>query len=557
MPPPLDRRTFLQSLGAAVLLTGCGDSGAPFTAGAAPEAVPAAMPSPVTLPSPGSGDAIAVFPSGVASGDPTPSGVVLWTRIAPAALRAGEDVLWQIAEDEAFSRPVVAGRVPASTVQASSDHTLKLDTDGLLQANRFYFYRFAHAGTSSRIGRLRTLPAAGTSLAELTLLVACCQDYTLAYFHAFGEMAQAEADYLVHLGDFIYESAIVPLRNIALPSGAQYASTREDLFTIYRTHRSDENLAALLARHTLLATFDDHEFANDLYFDGTRPRGPDHPLDANPAAMTAYIREALDVWVRYLPVRVRYTPGAAFPDLLDAERSFRFGTLAELALTELRLHRSPHPCGEGNFGQRQLVLESGCEARHDAGRTLLGSAQKRWLLDTLRGSPAQWRLLGLPIPFSPIRISQQPPAVYEVDHWDGYTAERGELLAALAGTPNLVVLAGDMHAFAAATLRNGYPDGPAIGTEFTTSCAAATPIASVNPPANAFLQGPTILANNPHFALWDGTRNGWLAVRLTPADCTVTLHAMQAQLPAANPSTVRAVFRVAAGSTQLETLSTL
>jgi len=547
-----DRRRFLQlaaTMVAAPLLPGCGDSAAlPL------DALLRAMPEAVTLPAPGSGDAAQVFPFSVASGDPTPSGAVLWTRLAPDAFQPTQDLFWQIAEDEAFTRPVAAGRIVAAAVQVVNDHTVKLDTDGLLQPNRFYFYRFAHAGTSSRSGRLRTLPRADQALDELTLLVACCQDYTLSYFHAFAEMAAAEADYVLHLGDFIYESAIVPLRAIALPSGGQYASTRDDLLTIYRTHRSDANLRALLERHTLIATFDDHEFANDLYFDGERPRGPDHPLDEDPAAMTAYIRDALDVWVRYLPVRVRYAPGGAFPDLLDAERSFRFGTLAELALTELRLHRSPHPCGEGNYGERQLVLESSCESRHDAGRTLFGTAQKQWLLDTLKTSAAQWRVLGLPIPFSPIRISQQPAAVYEVDHWDGYTAERAEVLSALKGTPNLVVLAGDMHAFAAATLHDGYPDGAAIGTEFTTSCAAATPIASINPPANAFLQGPTITANNPHFALWDGTRNGWLEVVFTHSDCTVTMRAMQAQLPVANPSIALARFRVASGSTSLQTL---
>lgn len=555
-PPPLDRREFLKALGLAAtvpVLAGCGDSLSPEDiAPAAGEAPIPAVPQAVSLPPPGSGDAAAVFPFSVASGDPTAGGAVLWTRLDPAAFDPAQDVLWQIAEDEAFTRPVVAGRIAAAQLRAQHDHTLKLDTDGLLQSNRFYFYRFAHAGTSSRVGRLRTLPQPDEAVAALKLLVASCQDYTLSYFHAFGEMATVEADYLLHLGDFIYESAIVPLRRIALPSGASYASTREDLLTIYRTHRSDANLRAVLERHTLLATFDDHEFANDLYFDGNRPRGPEHPLDADAAAMSAYVREALDVWYRYLPVRVRYTPTAEFPDVMDVERSFRFGTLADIALTELRMHRSPHPCGEGSFGERQLVLESGCTARNEAGRTMLGAAQKRWLLDTLKQSPAQWRVLGLPIPFSPIRISQQPPAVYEVDHWDGYTAERAELLAALNGTPNLVVLAGDMHAFAAATLHDGYPDGPAVGTEFTTSCAAATPIASVNPPANLFLQGPTITLNNPHFALWDGTRNGWLEVVFTPADCTVTVRAMQAQLPAANPSIAMATFRVAAGSKMLE-----
>lgn len=512
---------------------------------------PAQLDPNVELPPAGSGDAARVFPDSVASGDPTTSGAILWTRLDAAALSAGQDILWEVAEDTEFKHRLAAGRIRVSALSSDNDHTLKLDTDGLLPSNRFLYYRFAHAGVSSRGGRLRTLPERDEDVARLRLLVASCQDYTLAYFHAFGEMAQRDADYVLHLGDFIYESAIVPARPITLPSGAQYASSREDLLTIYRTHRSDENLRQLLEAHTLICTFDDHEFANDLYFDGERPRGPDHPLDGDAAAMSRYLREAVDVWFHYLPVRVHYRPEADFPDLIDIQRSFRFGRLVELAVTELRMHRSPHPCGEGNFGERQLVLESGCEARHEPQRTLLGQEQKQWLIDTLRDSDAQWRALGLPIPFSPIAIAQTPPTMYEVDHWDGYTAERAELLQALNGTPNLLVLAADLHAFAAATLRDGYPDGPSIGTEFTTGAAAATPIASINPPANVFLQSPNILANNPHFAYWDGTRNGWLEVEFTAKSCTVAVRAMQAQTPLANPSIEMARFTVAAGATAL------
>ncbi|ROH87822.1 hypothetical protein ED208_14000 [Stagnimonas aquatica] len=557
------RRELLKAAAALALgggLSACGESSPAETGvggegGAELEVIPRAQPQALSLPALGSGDAAAVFPASLASGDPSSSGAVLWTRLNPQQLQPGVDLLWQIAEDEAFTRPVVAGSHSLAALDPRHDGCIKLDTDGLLQSNRYYYYRFAYAGTSSRVGRLRTLPREDEAVERLKLLVTCCQDYTFAYFHAFAEMATVEADYLLHLGDFIYESAIAPLRRLPLPSGASYASSREDLLTIYRAHRSDADLRAALERHTLLATFDDHEFANDLYFDGSRPRGPDHPLDEDPVAMSAYVREALDVWYRYLPVRVRYRPKAAFPEVMQIERSFRFGRLAELALTELRMQRSPHPCGEGNFGQRQLVPESGCEARQDSGRTLLGGAQKRWLLDTLKGSDAQWRVLGLPIPFSPIRALTQPPLLYEVDHWDGTTAERAELLSALNGLPNLVVLAGDMHAFAAATLRDGYPDGPAVGVEFTSSCAAATPIASpINLPATLFLQSPSIVQNNPHFALWDGTRNGWLEVEFTPAACTVTMRAMLAQLPFANASTELARFAVAAGSTELRRL---
>ncbi len=549
-PPLRNRRRILgliPALAGASLLDGC--SANSRSAGDGALAIPDTT---VELPPLNAGDPATVFPASVASGDPTSSGAVLWTRLEEAGIVADQDILWEVAEDPEFTRRVTAGRVPVSALSAINDHTLKLDTDGLLPANQFLYYRFAHAGVSSRKGRLRTLPKSDADVSRLRLLVMSCQDYTLAYFHAFSEMAQRDADYLLHMGDFIYESAIVPLRPIRLPSGSQYASNREDLLTIYRTHRSDENLRSLLEAHTLICTFDDHEFANDLYFDGERPRGPDHPLDGDPQAMTQYVREALDVWFHYLPVRVAYQPNADFPHVMDPKRSFRFGRLTELAMTELRMHRSPHPCGEGNYGERQLVPESGCEARHDIDRTLLGSEQKQWLLNTITRSDARWRVVGLPIPFSPISIAQIPPMMYEVDHWDGYTAERAELLSALKGTPNLIVLAADLHAFAAATLHDGYPDGPAVGAEFTTSAAAATPIASINPPANVFLQSANILANNPHFAYWEGTRNGWLEVEFTTDACTVAVRAMQAQIPLANPSLEVARFTVPNGVPGLE-----
>jgi alkaline phosphatase D len=509
--------------------------------------IPLAEPSDVELPALG-GDPASVFPASVASGDPTPSGAIIWTRIADATLNRGEPILWQIANDIDFTDPVIGGEVSTTSVSSNNDNALKLDLDGLLEPNRFYYYRFAHNGVSSRPGRLRTLPTTDADVESLKLLVASCQDYTLAYFHAFGEMAEREADYVLHLGDFIYESSIVPARPIALPSGSQYASSREDLLTIYRAHRTDENLRLLLENHTLINTFDDHEFANDLYFDGDRPRGPDHPLDGDAAAMTQYVRDALDVWFHYLPVRVSYSPEANFPDVMDIQRSFRFGNLVELAVTELRMHRSPHPCGEGNFGERQLVVKSSCEARHETQRTLLGVEQKQWFIDTLRNTNAQWRVAALPIPLSPIDIAQAPPSFYEADHWDGYTVERAELLSALNGSNNLVVLGADLHAFGAATLLDGYPNGPAVGTEFATSCAAATPIASINPPANAFLQNANILANNPHFTFWDGTRNGWLEVVFTKTQCSVAVRAMQAQTPTPNQSIELAVFNVADGS---------
>lgn len=504
------------------------------------------------MPNPGTGNAALTFPSSVASGDPTPSGAIIWTRLAAGAIQIDLNLLWEIAEDEGFSVVVASGEIAANHLNASNDFTVKLDTDGLLDANRFYFYRFAYNGVSSKRGRLRTLPEADQDLDTLKLILVTCQDFTLGRFHAYQEIASIEADYLLHLGDFIYESAIIavgPDRIINLPSGQQYAHDLADARHIYRTHRSEAELQAALEKHTLIHTWDDHEVANDRYWDGERPRGPDHPLDNDPEAFTQYTRDAIQAWYEFLPVRVPYEPEGDFPDLIQVERSFRFGNLAELVLTELRMHRDPHPCGEGNFGERQLVLEASCEARHEPDRTMLGSEQRNWMLDSLENSDAQWKLLGLPIPFSPIQISQAPAAIYETDHWDGFTAERAWVLKELEqrAVDNLLILSGDLHAFVAAQLLSSYDgSGTAIGVEIATSAVAATPIASVNPPANVFLQQANIEANNPHIEFWDGTRNGWCEITLTPSECRVEMRAMLAQLPLANPSLPLAEFIVTA-----------
>lgn len=547
----IDRRNFLKaSLGAGLALTGLAACG---------RSEPVSTDEQPTLPVTGQGDAAKVFPSSVASGDPTPSGAIIWTRIAAEAFKPDLPLYWQIANDVDFKHPVASGKVAAGQLSADHDYTMKVDVDGHLAADRFYFYRFAYDNTSSKIGRLRTLPTADASPEKLRLILLSCQDYTLAYFHGYGEIANIEADYLLHVGDFIYESAIVPLRPIALPSGGTFASSLADSRTIYRTHRSDANLQAALERHTLIHTWDDHEIANDRYFDGTRPRGPDHPLDGNAEAMTQYCREAIQAWHEYLPVRLsHYDPQGSFPDLIEVQRSFRFGKLAELVLTELRMHRSPHPCGEGNYGQRQLVVESACIQRNEPDRTQLGTAQREWMLNQLSNSNAIWRVLGLPQPFSPLQISPLPPMVYETENWDGYTAERSLILNEMKRrqVPNLVVLAGDLHAFLAGTLLTDYDgDGAAVGVEFCTSAIAATPIATVNPPANAFLQSATVQAQNPHLALWDGTRNGWCEVEFTPGECRVTMRGMLAQLPLPNPSVALTQFRVAAGSTVLERIA--
>ncbi len=213
-------------------------------------------------------DSPRVFDLSIASADPTPSGVVLWTHIASSAWRAGESLYVQVASDAAFNSIVLEARVGPDDISAQRDYTVKIDLDGKLAAGSPYYYRFIYDGTVSRIGRCRTAPAAGASLSRLKFGLLTCQDYTNGYYGALAHVARDDSlDFVLHLGDFIYETAGDPRfqslpfadRTMILPSGGTVSMGLDDYRFIYRTYRSDPNLQAAMERHTWIMVPDDHE----------------------------------------------------------------------------------------------------------------------------------------------------------------------------------------------------------------------------------------------------------------------------------------------------------
>lgn len=261
-----------------------------------------------------------VFPQSVASGGPTDAGVILWTRVGDDALDRRTDALSvTVARDPGLSDVVHEGSIPHETV-TGNDNCVRYDLDGELDSNTVYFYQFAYGGVTSNLGRCRTLPAEDESVSELQFVVANCNHYQNGYFHAFGFAADHAADFMLHLGDFVYESSggvftssnhkgddsvSPPVRTLSGPafddieqSGGSLAYTTDDYRRLYRQYKADRNLQRALEQHTMIYTWDDHDVADDRYW-------ADGPATTGWQTLTVErYASAIQAWLEHVPARV-------------------------------------------------------------------------------------------------------------------------------------------------------------------------------------------------------------------------------------------------------------
>ncbi len=468
-------------------------------------------------------DPASVFAWGVASGDPAPDGAVLWTRV-PSSPTAPIAVHWQVATDAAMRDVVAGGRTSAG---AASDWTVKVRLrDEALRPFTTYWYRFSALGATSRVGRFKTLPDPASPLRRLRLGYLSCQDYTSGRFNALRDLADADVDYVIHLGDYIYETVRDPRfqgigppgRRLQLPGGREQAETLDDYRWLYRTYRRDPDLQRLHERHAVIAVWDDHEFANDGY--GVHDTDTsDEAANADPRRRSAASR----AWSEYLPADVSFDPDADPLDQIKIYRRFVFGDLAELVLTDERLYRDGPPCG---LDRAQRYATVGCAAQFDRHRTMLGREQRRWLIDHLTTSTRRWKLWAnetMVMPFKlPGWLARQlhphagdVPMMTDVhvslDQWDGFHAERSVVADALADVEGVVVLTGDLHSFIAGTLCAD--DGRAVATCLmvgsATSANLAEMIARRTLPSLPLPLTRLVASANPHLDYVNSSAHGF------------------------------------------------
>ncbi len=522
--------------------------------------------------------ATSVFPQSVASGGPTPSGALLWTRLDPDAYDGETPLAVEVARDEAFEDPVYRGTVPPERFGPERDHTVTADVDGELGPNSRYYYRFVYDGDASEVGRCRTLPEPGASPDSLRLAVASCNDYRHGYFGAFGHIAEADVDFLVHLGDFIYEYGGEDGpddRAIDLPSGEHQAQDLADFRHLYRTYRSDDLLRRALRRHTMIHTWDDHEIVADRWwnYETDAPETTEHPRGDDPEFMRELYVAGIRAYTEYVPARVKYDPPAEDGSGLSPEairehfrlyRSFRFGDLAALFVTDERLYRSPPP--EPDESDSSVPAKTAAE---EPGRTMLGDDQRRWLLDGMTGSNARWKLWGNEVLASAFRFVDGGEVTVNADAWDGYQSERERVLTRLskAGVDNLVALTGDMHSYLAAYLLTDYelvggedglsdvgPGEPA-GVEFMAPAVSSDNLVALGefPENGTETVVGALKAGNPHVEWFDSSHWGYAVVDVGRDRLVYSgYHVDRDEDSADAPRRLLRRYRVPAGSVELQ-----
>ena len=508
------------------------------------------------------------FPLGVASGDPKDTSIVFWSRClgsnanaAPISLRL------DVSTSAAFE--VLVASVPLLAVD-TYDFTVRAKVTDLVP-DSVYFYRFVAGSDFSVTGLAKTAPAASASKDHVRFAWMTCQDWSTNHWAAMEMLAAEDLDFLVHLGDYIYETVgaafqtgqveaehgkITLPNGVSLPSGGAYANSLEDYRTLYRTYRSDKRLQELHRKFAMVAIWDDHEFSDDCW--------QDHQTYTNENKReTSRRRSANQAWVEYMPIDfgdVSFDLNRAAYDNVRIYRDFKFGTLLHLVMTDERLYRDDHIVNEAAYarlvqhdpvggddaiGSRyfvpQTVLRS-FEAQTTAatGRApaILGATQSQWWKDTLKASTSTWKVWGNEVTLNRLWLDMRSsaPAPYNqlyivnADSWDGYPAHKAELLGFLKSqnVQNVVAITGDLHAFQCGVIRD-LPD-PVAGTPVAVDFVAAgissasfykslkagatgTPLAALVATPESF--DYVMRVNNPDLAYVDHEAQGYAVATVT------------------------------------------
>jgi alkaline phosphatase D len=447
------------------------------------------------------------FTLGVASGDPLPDGVVLWTRLLWESLRDNVAVAWEVAEDEQFRRIVKTGR---ATARPELAHSVHVEVTGLRPA-RWYHYRFHASGVSSPTGRTRTAPAAGARLDRLQFAFASCQSYQEGYYTAYKHLVQEEIELVVFLGDYIYEvgrrpNAVRSHADIEVRTLPQY----RDRYAIYK---SDPLLQEAHRLYPWIVVWDDHEVANN--WAGRFPAWAQADagfLERRASAAKAYYE--------HMPLRRASIPRG--PDM-QLFRRLDYGDLARFHVLDTRQYRSRQACGDG---------VKNCPETFDPSRTILGHAQEQWLFDGLQQSRARWNILANQIMMTKVDRAPGTEEAFAQDEWAGYEQSRRRLAEFLeARRPSgPLVITGNNHVHFVGEIKADFrnPNAPAAATELLgTSIASGGDPSPTNPVAERFRAS---LAENPQVKYYEDIR-GYVVCRLDRDQCTADFRGVRVAVP--------------------------
>ena len=438
------------------------------------------------------------FKLGVASGDPEPELVVLWTRLDPEALEtvgAHEKPVtidYELARDNNFKEIVRTGSAIASP---EFGHSISAEVGGLDPGHE-YFYRMIVGGEVSPVGRTKTAPAPENTPDRIRFAFASCQDYEAGYFTALQHLAQEDLDFIIHLGDYIYEYTEHERDTVRHHTGPEI-QTLQEYRNRHTQYRSDPDLQAAHAAASWIVTLDDHEVDNNWADESPEDdQSPEQFLLRRTAAFQAYFE--------FMPLRQTSMPSG--PNI-QLYRRLRFGNLMEMSILDTRQYRSNQPCLGG--------ISPSCATHISPDQSILGRSQREWLFEGLTRSEARWNVLAQQVMVARIRGSDaESQETWSMDKWDGYPLERSAMINRMADaeTPNPVVLTGDIHSNWVTDLKRDFddPSSETVATEFV-----CTSLSSGGDGQDMTAGGERLLRRNPHLKFYNGQR-GYVIANVTP-----------------------------------------
>jgi alkaline phosphatase D len=469
----ISRRTLLAAgpSSVAAFLAACSSSGQKATTSTTPGSTPGSTTSSTTPTTAGPSSTAATttsttlgehlpadpFGLGVASGDPLPTSVILWTRLTVATKDQPVPMAWEVATDEGFAKIVSSGIVNAEPISAFAVHVdaTKLPSDS------WFFYRFKAGGYVSPVGRTRTMPAEGAAVKSFTFAAASCQHFESGFYAAHRDIAEQKPDAVLFLGDYIYEyesQPIDPTKFVFRSHNGPRPISLDQYRQRYARYKGDPQLQAAHAAAPWVCIWDDHEVENNYAANNSERNTAGDTFTAQRAA-------AYQAWWEHTPTRLPSPkPGSTI------YREFAIGSLANVFMLDGRQFRTDQACDD-----KVLSTDPPCPETFDNARTMLGPEQEKWLLDGLKASKSTWDIIGNQTILSDITLNN---AVLNFDQWDGYPAARKRLVDGIAaiGRTGTVVVTGDIHLAGVADVTTAQPDqgGRTVATEFVSTSISST-----------------------------------------------------------------------------------
>lgn len=445
------------------------------------------------------------FTLGVASGDVTQDSMVLWTRLAPEPLAAdgglGHDpipVRWELFEEQGMQAPVRQGNAVAVPQLA---HSVHVDIRGL-EPGREYWYRFSVGAHSSAAGRTKTLPALDSQAASIRFVTASCQNYAHGYFVAYDHIVAENPDFVLHLGDYIYETSYGV--NVRKHETEDMPLTLDGFRRRHALYKTDENLKRAHARLPFFATLDNH----------------DAVIDTDPSRL-AIRAAAYQAWYEHMPIRGY---GGTGDNRFLLRRIIHAGGLAQISLLDTRQFRdSQYLCpnndpayGFGNYRER-------CPELFAEERTMLGHQQEMWLENNILTNQAPWKVIASTGVFSPFHLDIDDKTFNFAGSWDGYPANRDRVVDAInrSNSGHTVILSGDMHSFWAIDgMESAAETDRFPGAEFVTSSISANWPEQMDKPIT------DNLVRNPQIKFYEPDKRGYLLHDVSAQEWRTTMCAV-------------------------------